>query len=426
MSVNLIKRDILNKITPWLNKEKILIIKGARQVGKTTILKQLQEHIEKTFPEKHSLYLSADDLNQQQIFSSLDNLESYISQKTTFPNGFTFLFIDEFQYVKQAGLFLKNIFDKYKGKNNLQIIVSGSSSLEITKNQEFLTGRALEFMVERISFKEFFIWKEKIKNNTFLLKDFKDIKIFYQNFQHSLESSLKEYLVFGGYPEVLTTKTTQNKKIILESIIKTYLEKDIASFLRIENVSAFNGLLRILSAQIGSLINISNLSQELGIATETIRKYLNVLEGTYVFQRIRPYHRNVRKEIVRMPKIYILDSGIKSYFSRSWDINQIILGEVIENFVYLTLKTKFQDDYILFYRTKSGTEIDFITKIENDKINLIESKYRSNPRTNALKNFRNKYPDTVKHSIIITKDKIGFNNNTYYIPAVIIPFIEFN
>ncbi len=424
MSKKLIKRDILDKIIPWLRKEKILIIKGARQVGKTTILKQLQEYIENNFPESQSVYLMADDLENQSIFSSVSNLENYISQKTGFPDGFTFLFIDEFQYIEQAGQFLKNIFDKYKDQENLQIIVSGSSSLEITKNQEFLTGRALEFMVDRISFREFFNWKEEIKGEFLKLDNLKEIKNFYHNFQTPLQNSLKEYLVFGGYPEVLTTKIQEERKIILGSIIKTYIEKDIVNFLRIENVGAFNGMLKILSEQIGNMVNVSKFGDDLGIALETARKYLDILEGTYVFKRVLPYHKNIRKEIVKMPKIYLLDLGIKSYFSRSWDADKIIGGEIIENFVYLTLKAQFESDYILFYRTKSGTEIDFIVKTENDKINLIESKYRNNPRANALKNFKNKYPDTVKKSIVITKDFLDKKDGVYFIPATLIPFLE--
>ncbi|HFC76634.1 MAG TPA: ATP-binding protein [Candidatus Moranbacteria bacterium] len=425
MSIKLIKRDILDEIVPWLGKEKILIIKGARQVGKTTILRQLKKHIEKKFPNDKLVYIVADDLENQPIFSSRRALENYISRKTGFPEGFTFLFIDEFQYISQAGQFLKNIFDKYKDQKNLQIIVSGSSSLEITKNQEFLTGRALEFMVERISFKEFFVWKEQTINKTMLsLNNFEELELFYNNFKISLENLLNEYLIFGGYPEVLTTKMEREKKIILSSIIKTYLEKDVVNFLRVENVSAFNGMLRILSEQIGNMVNISKLSDDLGISAETVRKYLDIMEGTYIFKRVLPYHKNIRKEIVKMPKIYLLDLGIKSYFSRSWNFDNVS-GEMAENFVYLSLKTKIENDDILFYRTKMGTEIDFVVKTDDSKINLIESKYRNHLRANALKSFKNKYPNLVKYSIVITKNILKKKEDIYYIPATLLPFVKY-
>ncbi len=425
MPKKLIKRDILDEIIPWLGKEKILIIKGARQVGKTTILKQLKKYTEKNFPYSKSVYIIADDLENQPIFSSRRSLEDYISRKTGFPEHFTFLFIDEFQYISQAGQFLKNVFDKYKDQKKLQIIVSGSSSLEITKNQEFLTGRALEFMVERVNFKEFFIWKEQIINKTMLsLNSFEEMRLFYNNFKIPLENLLKEYLIFGGYPEVLTTKMEREKKIILSSIIKTYLEKDVVNFLRVENVGAFNSMLRILSEQIGNMVNISKLSNDLGISAETVRKYLDIMEGTYIFKRVLPYHRNIRKEIVKMPKIYLLDLGIKSYFSHSWNFDNIS-GEMAENFVYLSLKSKTINDDILFYRTKAGTEIDFVAKTNNGKINLIESKYRNQLRANALKSFENKYPNSVKYTMVITKNILQKKGNIYYIPAMLFPFIEY-
>ena len=423
MAKEIIKRDIFKKIIPWLGKEKILIVKGSRQVGKTTILKQLEIYIKDNFSNSRSVYLLADDLENQPIFSSRSALESYISRKTGFPDGFTFLFIDEFQYISQAGLFLKNIFDKYKGQKNLQIIVSGSSSLEITKNQEFLTGRALEFTLERISFKEFFVWKEQITDETIPLDNFKELKNFYSAFKSPLETWLNEYFVFGGYPEVLTVKTEEEKKIILSSIVKTYLEKDIVNFLRVENVSAFNNMLRILSEQIGNMINISKLSDDLNLAIETVKKYLEIMEGTYIFKRVLPYHRNIRKEIVKMPKIYLLDLGIKSYFSRSWDLS-IASGAMAENFVYLALRAKAGNDNIFFYRTKAGAEIDFVERSNNDKINLMEVKYRNNPRVVALNNFRDKYPDLVRYSIIITKNILNKENDTYYIPLSLMPFLK--
>ncbi len=419
----LIKRELFDEITPWLGREKIIIIRGARQVGKTTLLKQLDAHIKNNFPNSRSVYLLADDLENQPIFSSRSALKSYIARKTGFPNGFTFLFIDEFQYIPQAGLFLKNIFDQYKGQKNLQIIVSGSSSLEITKNKEFLTGRMLEFNLERVSFKEFFVWKKQIGGEAIPLDNFKELENFYSVFKSSLKTLLEEYVVFGGYPEVLTTEVVSEKKIILSSIVKTYLEKDIVNFLRLENVSAFNNMLKILSEQIGNMVNISKLSDDLGIAIETVRKYLEVMEGTYIFKRVRPYYKNVRKEIVKMPKIYLLDLGIKSYFFRFWELGNIS-RELAENFVYLTLKAKNENDDISFYRTKAGTEIDFIEKSSDNKINLIEVKYRNNPRAYALKSFQDKYPNLVKRSIIITKDVLGERNGVDYIPLPLMPFVK--
>ncbi len=424
MDNDLIKRELLDKIIPWLGKEKILIIKGARQVGKTVLLNQLQEYVENKFKAAKTIYLAADDLENQSIFSSPRTLVTFVSAKTGFPNSFVFLFIDEFQYIPQAGRFLKNIFDKYKGAKKLQIIVSGSSSLEVAKNQEFLTGRALEFNLERVSFREFFRWREKTTAQIFDLTNFSGLKEFYFAFKPRLKDLFQQYIIFGGYPEVLTAQTRTEKEIILKSIVKTYIEKDVAAFLKIENVVAFNKLLLILSEQIGNLVNISELANTLDISIPTVKKYLSILEGTYIFRYLSPYYQNKRKEIIKMPKVYLLDFGIKSYLSRFWDLRQIVSGAMAENFVYLTLLSWVEGDLIYFYRTKTGTEIDFVVKTQQGNLDLIEVKYSHSLRLGAFKKFFSKYPGQTRYALLATKDILDFKDNFYYLPIELLPFVR--
>lgn len=420
----MIKREIAEKIYHWLEKDKILILNGARQTGKTTLLKQIKEDLMKNNQNFAVVYLLADDIENESILNSPANLELYLRQFYNFPSRYTYLIIDEFQVISQAGLFLKNLFDKYKDK--MQIIVSGSSSLEIAKSDEFLTGRAIHFNIARITFKEYFDFVHQTETKKIKLVDFSELELFYQTFRPKLEMALKEYLIFGGYPEVITTNSANDKKTVLKSIIKTYIEKDIINFLKVENVSGFNNLTKILSSQIGNLVNANELSNTTNLSINTLNKYLNILIGTYIFNLATPYYKNIRSETSKMPKSYILDFGIRNYLLRSFNQeNFAIKGNVIENFVYLTLLSQFAKDYLHFYRTISGAEIDFVVEKENGKNILCEVKYSSKASVPlAMKNFQKKYPDFVDEKIIITKDLLKKDGDVYYLPAALLPFVE--
>ncbi len=297
----MIKREILPQILHWVGKEKILILKGARQVGKTTLLQQIIAEINKTKPSVPTVYLRADDTGNSQYLQSTATLEEYLKRNHGFPSRFAYVFIDEFQTIPNAGLFLKNIFDAHKGR--LQLIVSGSSSLEITKNTEFLTGRSIDFDISRISFREYFNYENESDIQAIPLSRFDEVALFYKTYSGSMDLRFREYLAFGGYPEVITTVEHEDKKTILESIIKTYIEKDIAGFLNIENITGFNNLIRILADQIGNLVNLSEISTTTTLSRNTAEKYLDVLVGTYVFNLITPFYRNIRSELTKMPKV---------------------------------------------------------------------------------------------------------------------------
>ena len=420
----MIKREILNQIKNYLGREKIIILKWARQVWKTTLMKQL-ENITKQDKQKKSVFLQADKINNIDIFKTPDNLITYLKVKYDFPSTFIYLYIDEFQFIKQAWLFLKNIFDEYKTK--LQIIVSGSSSLEITKNSEFLTGRAVNFYIDRISFFDFFYFKENISNKEKInLSDFDNLEKFYSIFKNSLEKNFINYMTYWAYPEVIITSNSQEKKVIINQIIETYIQKDIVNFLNIENIGAFNDLIKILSSNIWNLINVLEISSTLNISMQTVNKYLNILEWTFVFSKIRPFFRNVRKELSKMPKIFVEDLSIKNYSLREFDLmeNKINIGAEVENFIYNELRKIYNKDQIYFYRTIAKSEIDFVIEQSYNSHLIMEVKYKNKVWLPlAMKNFEKLYGVTKK--IIITKNILKKDKyNTYYIPACLFSMID--
>ncbi|PJA86614.1 MAG: hypothetical protein CO141_03830 [Candidatus Moranbacteria bacterium CG_4_9_14_3_um_filter_42_9] len=418
----MIKREILSDILHWIGKEKILILKGARQVGKTTILRQIIADIQKKDKDSAIAYLRADDKENSQIFQSTATLEEYLKRTHGFPAKFVYLFIDEFQVIDDAGLFLKNIFDKYRDR--LQIIVSGSSSLEITKNTEFLTGRSIDFDIQRISFREYFNYENKSGIKPIPLKNFAELELFYKTFSDKIDIHFKEYLAFGGYPEVITTLENQDKETILNSIVKTYIEKDIAGFLKVENVTGFNNLVKILSAQIGNLVNLSEVSNTTTLSRNTAEKYLAILIGTYVFHLVTPFYKNIRSELSKMPKVYALDIGLRNYFTRSLDSDNRLNGGVVENFVYLHLLHQYKKEYIHFYRTIGGAEIDFVIEGAENNILLGEVKYGAKAKVPvAIKNFVERYPNSVAQKIIFTKNTLRQEaDGIIFLPVSLFPF----
>lgn len=420
----MIKREILPQILHWVGKEKILILKGARQVGKTTLLKQIIAEIEKQDAKTSIVYLRADDPKNSQYLQSTAVFEEYLKRSHSFPSRFVYVFIDEFQTISNAGLFLKNVFDAHKG--SLQLIVSGSSSLEITKNTEFLTGRSIDFDISRISFREYFNYETKNEIHVLPLSRFDELELFYRTYSDTIRLHFKEYLAFGGYPEVITTTEHKDKELILESIVKTYIEKDIAGFLHIENITGFNNLTKILSDQIGNLVNLSEISTTTTLSRNTAEKYLDVLIGTYVFNLVTPFYRNIRSELTKMPKVYALDTGIHNYFARSFNADHQLDGSLIENFVYLELLHQFKKDYIHFYRTIGGAEIDFAIESTENKMILGEVKYRTKTTIPvAMKNFVARYPGITSQKIIFTKNTIKkFPDGTVFLPVDLLPFSD--
>ena len=418
----MIKREIFNKIENWLGKEKILIIKGARQVGKTFLLKEIKKDLEAA--GKKVAYLSADDLDNAPILKNAASLELYLNEYYNFKEDFIYLMIDEFQVLEEAGIFLKNIFDKHKKR--MQLIVSGSSTLEINKNSEYLTGRAIHFNVARVNFKEYFDFKEDINTKRYHLDNFKELEVFYETFKSKLETRLMDYLAYGAYPEILTTEGAVNKMEVLKSIIKTYLEKDIINQLNVENVTGFNNLIKILSSQIGQMVNMKELADTANLSLNTVKKYLEILVGTYIIDLVTPYFKNIRSEISKMPKVFLLDVGIRNYLLRSYELNVESAGKIIENFVYNTLLFGYSKEYIHFYRTNIGSEIDFILEDKGGNLTICEVKYRNkvNPPV-IMKNFLAKYKD-INRSIIVSRDVLKKEQGTYFIPAVLLPFIDLN
>ena len=419
----MINREIISEIKYWLWKEKILILKWPRQVWKTTIIKLLKKELEEK--NNKTVYFTVDKELWNPIFENVKYFIKFLNDQFDLnTKNKVYVFIDEFQYIKQAWLFMKILFDEFKDK--IQFIVSGSSSLEITKNSEFLTWRKIEFFIWHINFFEFINYKSKNRYKKIDFKNFEELEYLNNIYKNDIKTYILEYINYWWYPEVCISNNIKEKEIILKEIVSTYIKKDIINFLKVENISAFNNLIKLLWDQIWNLVNKSELANKLNINYETLTRYLDILEWTYIYKFIKPYFTNIRKELSKMPKVFINDIWtLNSIFSRKYENLDLIPWNIIENIIYNDLSVKYWLDNIYFYRTISKSEIDFIIQKENELI-PIEVKYRNNISKIpvAVKNFSNIYKDKVNNKIIITKDYLKKEENNLFIPFYLYSFIK--
>lgn len=375
-----IERKIYKKIKNQLHNNKIIILTGSRQVGKTTIMRKLMEEV-----AGKKAFLDMDIVSNREFGESLEAFLDFLILNG-YEKGEKFcVFVDEFQKMGELATVFKNIYDHYP---NIKIVASGSSSLSIKNNiKESLAGRKFLFEIYPLDFEEFLSFK---KNNIVLAhyKNIQNLQSLDVDLPASFLAYLHEFLCFGGYPELCLAKGDEEKKMLLTSIFDLYLEKDIMNFSGIENIVAFKKLVEYLAVNNGQIVSYNKLAALLGIHNKTLRSYISLLEETYLIKTIRPFHTNKTKEIKKSPKIYFLDLGVRNFFLNNFnpldkrgDKGQIwetyVLGELVKNAI----------KNIKFWRTKIGTEVDFV--LDGEKPLPIELKYQSSAKKEDYSNLLN-------------------------------------
>jgi uncharacterized protein len=408
-----IKRLLLSEIEKWIERREIIAIKGPRQSGKTTMLKALSEWLtkEKKIDDVHLIYITFEDRGQLDAFSQ--NPKDFIGRYIRDSKRHYFL-IDEAQYCTELGQKLKLIYDIFE---NTKLIITGSSSLEL-KNQtgRFLVGRILEFELFPLNFYEYLnytdeglarsylTWNSKITDLVSKGKAF-GVKKEAEIFNDELQKHLNQFIIFGGYPAIVTTENNNDKITILKNLINNYIDKDIVSFLQITDTIKFRKLVTALSASNGAMANIEELSNRVGSYFKELVKLEDVLEQTYIIRRVSPYHRNLVTELKKAQKIYFVDTGLRNSLIENFtDMeNRADSGVLAENFV---LNELFAHAKMHFWRTTAKTEVDFVA--ENKSLLPIEVKFQHFKDTNVNKSmygFMGEYKPA--NVLIITKDFWG-------------------
>jgi len=400
-----IKRIIETEILPFINRREVISLLGSRQSGKTTLLKHLQEELIKK--NKKIVYITFENKQSLQLFNDPEEFMAFYQ-------NYDILIIDEFHYVKEGGQKLKFLYDTTDKK----FLISGSSSLELTfQTGKYMVGRMVTFKLSPFSFEEFLLATNESLFNVYSLN-----KPLSQIIKYHLMKNFETYLIYGGYPAVVLTKSKTEKEKILEGIIENYLLRDIKDLLTLITEDELILLTKLLATQIGNLINYNELSTLSRLPYKQLLKHLEILKKTYIVDLVRPYSTNKRTELVKNPKVYFFDLGFRNYLLgdfRSFDKRQDI-GALVENYIFTKLSSNQKiTTRINFWRTKSGAEVDFIIEKQGNII-PIEVKYSSSPVIGkSLYSFFNKYQPNKAY--VITKDiekevKIG-GVKVFFIPA---------
>lgn len=368
---NYIKRDLEKEIKKYLRSKEILAIIGPRQCGKTTIIEEILNS-QKARINK----ISFDNLKILRLFE--EDIDAFIDEQV---KGYDFVFIDEVQYSKDSGKKLKYIYDKHWAK----IILSGSSAAELSiQSLKYLVGRIFTFNLFPFSFKEFIRAKEIFLEKYLMKKRVPEVIL------ERLNKYLEEYVLYGGYPRVVLAKSIEEKKKVLDGIFNTYLLKEIREILELsENYKLIN-LMKALSLQIGNILNYYELSKLTGFSYLDLKKYINILEKTFILKQVRPYFTNKRTEIVKSPKVYFIDLGFRNIIIDNFEKERTDLGSIYENFVFSEFS--FKNIELKYWNTKSNAEVDFILEKKNliipieVKLNLNETKI-----TKSFNSFIDKY-----------------------------------
>ncbi|HAM38179.1 MAG: hypothetical protein A2474_01335 [Elusimicrobia bacterium RIFOXYC2_FULL_34_12] len=354
---------IYQNLNKNLKPNKALIIYGPRQVGKTTLLKDYLSGCKM----KYKLS-SGDNINVQNIFNSqdFDTIREYAE-------GYELIAIDEAQKIKNIGLGLKILVDQVPG---IKVIATGSSSFELAGQVgEPLTGR-------------------KITLNLFPISQ---IELSNLNNLSEIKERLPEWLIYGGYPEVVVTKNKKEKKKILEEIFQAYLLKDILELEKIKSSKILLDMLRLLAFQVGSEVSLTEIAQQVGIDYKTVARYLDLFEKSFIIYNLRGYSRNLRKEVTKKSKYYFYDVGIRNAIISNFNDLELRndVGSLWENFIFIERMKKraYKDIFAncYFWRTWDQKEIDLIEEREG-KLHGYEIKWREvklKPPKDWIENYKN-------------------------------------
>ncbi len=339
------EREIETKIKKYIDSPEIIAIFGSRQVGKTTILKHIYNN------SQNALFLTFEDIETKILFQ--EDIKSFIK---LYIEPYDRIFIDEFQYVKDGGKHLKYIYDTTDKK----IFISGSSAMELSIHAiKYLAGRIFVFNLYSFSFGEFLRVKD-----TSLYKLYKGLDSNISTvISNKIYSYFDEYITYGGYPRVILSRSNEEKQEVLKNLMSIYLLRDIKEIVNIYDEAKMYKLLKALSLQIGNIITYNELANLIGVNAPQLKNYLTIFEKAFLIKQIPPFFTNKRLEIVKNPKRFFYDLGLRNVVIKNFNSleNRVDKGAILENFVFRELV----DKDVKYYRNKNGSEVDFIV---DDKI----------------------------------------------------------
>lgn len=352
-------KNLRTLVTPG----KVVIVYGARQVGKTTLVKKFLESV-----KEKALFVDGDDIITRQYLESqsINKLQDFIGSNAL-------LVVDEAQNIEKIGLNLKLIVDHLP---EVQVIATGSSSFDLAENVgEPLTGR--KYVLKLFPLAQMEISHIEQRNET--------------------DANLEARLVFGSYPEVVTLRDNAKRVEYLNEIISSYLFKDILAIEGIRYANKLIQLLQLLAFQIGKEVSFAELGSQLGMSKNTVERYMDLLEKVFVIYRLSGFSRNLRKEITKSSRFYFFDNGIRNALIQNFNPTSIRndIGELWENYIIAERLKKReylrQQSNVYFWRTYDRKEIDLVEE-SGGGLAGYEIKWQKRPKK-PPKDWVRGYPD---------------------------------
>ncbi len=375
----IIKREVYSQLIKKIKNGKVVILYGPRQVGKTFLLKKIEKDLNK---KEKILFLNGESMVVQ------DKLSERVPEKLkSFLGNNSLLIIDEAHQIPEVGLTLKMIIDSFP---NLKIIVSGSASFTLSqKITEPLTGRKTTIYLYPVAAQEL-------------------IKTQDSRFYHSIRD---RHIIFGGYPELFILKNEKEQKERLFELVDSYLFREILTFKEVKGLKKLRDLLVLLAFQIGNEVSLTELGNSLDLAKNTVARYLDLLEKSFVIINIKGFSRNLRKEVTKTSRYYFWDNGIRNAIINNFNPLHLRndVGMLWENYLIIERIKKqaynsvFSNNY--FWRTYDQKEIDWVEEREG-KLFGYEIKW-GKEKSKAPKDWQKAYKNS-EYKLINQKNFLDF------------------
>ena len=372
----MITRSLEKTILDRFHRGKVILLLGARQVGKTTLVKHISE-----VSRLSTLYLNGDEVDVRDMLSDTTStrLKALVGKKEL-------VIIDEAQRIQNIGVTLKLMVDNLQ---NIQMLVTGSSSLELTSEiNEPLTGRKYEYFLYPIAFQE-------MVNEDSLMEE---------------KRMLEHRLIYGYYPEIITN--AGEEKEILNLLTNSYLYKDIFVLEQVKKPPLLEKILLALALQMGNEVSYRELGQIVGADNETVERYIDLLEKAFIIFKLTALSRNLRNELKKSRKVYFYDNGVRNAIIKNFNLLSLRqdTGALWENFLLSErMKTNHYSGKWVnrwFWRTHSQQEIDYIEEY-GGRLHAYEFKWNPSAKVRFPKTFLNAYPDS-QTSLITPNNFDGF------------------
>lgn len=367
----MITRQTIDHLTNYLHRNKVLIVFGPRQVGKTTLMKELVKNINQSH-----LFFNADDFDIKEMFE-----RPSVARLKSITGNHKLLVIDEAQRIQNIGIVLKLFRDELP---DVQVIASGSSAFELSdKIKESLTGRAVEFKLFPIS------WREMVKHTSAIAEN----------------SALPLRLLYGYYPEVINNPGRERE--VLAGLAGNYLYRDILALENVRKPYLLDPLLKAIAAQTGNEVSYNKIANHIRADVKTVEHYIDLLEKSFIIFRMPAYNKNVYAELKKGMKVYFWDLGIRNAILGNFTTieTRTDLGALWENFLLVErMKNNVYAGKTVrpyFWRTTYQAEIDYL-EVGLDCINAFEFKYNKSSRKNPPGSFSEGYPHATYE--IITRE----------------------